>query len=127
MAPSRNTLWRAFLRAIRQMGLPIGTVFAGLLLLETAALAVAPADALKKDGQFQFDDTPLKDVVSFVSQIYNVKIEFDKGVDQKASIKVNFNGTLDKFFDNTLKPIGMEHEVVKDKILIRKTKKKSGE
>ena len=97
----------------------------GVVQGPTLVLALVLKEALKRESQFSFSDTPLKDIATYISKILDAPIEIAEGVDQKATVQIEYKGTLKGFFEAVLPPMGLEYQVDAMRILIR-TKNSDG-
>jgi hypothetical protein len=94
----------------------------GLLLLGDAAWAATPAEALKAECNCEFDKTPLKDITEFVSNVHQVPVKLDAGVDGKSPVTIKHKGTLKEMLEKALPSLGLEYASDAKEIVIRKKK-----
>lgn len=84
-------------------------------------LAVPPRDALDGESRMEFIETPLAQIVAFLSEQHAVKIVLAPRVEGREAISVNATGRLADLLTQILRPLNLEYRIDQDAILIAPT------
>ena len=94
-------------------------------VLASSAEAKPPKEALDEETDLQLLDTPLRDAMSFVSDLHKVKVKIAEGIDVDTPITVKATKTkLGKALDSALKPHGLAVRAEAKQLVVEKLKRR---
>jgi hypothetical protein len=81
----------------------------------------SPPEALAQQSRLQFTDTPLVQIVGFLSDMHNTTVVLDPRVDGNELITADTTGRLEVLLAETLRPLNLTYRVQDQAIIIAPT------